>query len=199
MAGRYHGLKDIKEVERIFYGKDTKDEKHQYESYLWQPFASFYEEEAKKSFTCIGKVTKIPRSVSKTFDFEIKSKNIMFEVTQIHESLSGNPSVEQSSKILKAINHIGVKESESSIIRGGVIYYSTRLSFLTNLSKEIQIKKFVTQEMIKYNLNFILFLPEQAVNLNPYETIPTPKLLYVTKEHKITFDCLDSKIQRLEV
>ena len=200
MTGKYQDPKDIKELERIYYEKDAENERRQHESRQRQILSSYYEKDAKNTFVCVGDVTKIPRNVNKTFDFEIKSKNIMFEVTQIAPPLpsSINPSIDQSDKIRKAIEHVGEKESNASVVRGGAIYYSTVISFITNLSEQLQNEKFIICEMTKYNLDFILFLPKPAVNLNPYEKIPCPKLFYISKEYKTVFECIDSSIQRFE-
>ena len=171
---------------------------HQHESYLQHALSPYCEADAKRIFECIGEIRKIPRSGGKTFDFKIKSKNIVLEVTQISMRITFNPSEDQSTKIQKAIKHIGEKESDMSAVRGGVIYYSSIIAFLGNLLERLQDENFIIQEMKKNNLCFILFLPERVSNLNPAELMPSPKLFYVAKVHKTTFVCLDSGIQIIE-
>lgn len=195
MAGKYQGPDDIEDLTKIYYEGDPKNEKQKYESYLQSALSPYCEKDIKNVFACIGEITKIPRDTTKTFDFEIKSKNIMIEVTQIFHPVTFNPVVDPNNKIRKTIAHIGEKESNESAIRGGAVYYSTITSFLANLPVKLEDEEFITCEMAKYNLSFILFLPEPANNANPFEEIQNPKLLYVVKVHSAVFDCLDSSIK----
>lgn len=153
------------------------------------------DKDVKNALACIGGVTKVSSSTAKAFGCEIKVKNIMFEVSQISHPMPSTPLEEQSNKILNAIGHIGEKESVGSTIRGGVIYYSTVTSYLTNLVGQLQDEKFITYEMTKYNLSFILFLPDPAKIIITFEKPHNPKLLYVAEEHSAMFGCLDSSIQ----
>ena len=193
MAGKYNP--SIDDVLQAHYGNSI-EARQKYNSWLRAGLAPDCENDAKNAFACVGKVRKIPRSMDKTFDFEIKSKNIMFEVTQIHPP-SFNILSDPNNRILRAIRHIGEKESNTSVVRGGVIYYSTITAFLEDLPTSFQNTQFITSEMTKYNLSFIVFLPEKAVVPPGSENMPYPSLLYVSKEHKATLGCLDSDIQRL--
>ena len=141
-------------------------------------------------FHVLEKSKKIPRSEQKTFDFEIKNKNVVFEITQIVMLTPSNPSVDQSSNIQKAIEHLGEKSSNADVIRGGTIYFSSIKAYLTNLYDQLQKKDFIISEMKKYNLSFILFMADQVTNTNPITDMSYPSLFYMNKKHKTIFDCI---------
>lgn len=163
----------------------------QHEKFIQDMVISDCKNNAKHSLSCIGESEKILHNGKRTFDFEIKTKNIVFGVTQITLPAKSNPDPDQNENIRNAIKHIGEKRSDVIEISGGVICYNTALAFLADLPSEIQNNDYIIEEMKTYGLNFLLFIPEIASNTNPKDH---PKLLYVTKKHKTLFDCLTLKI-----
>ena len=190
MTGKYRSPKEIEKLTDIYYNENNKNQLHQYESYLQNSLSPYCEDDAKRIFSCVGKIEKIPRSEQKTFDFEIKNKNVVFEITQIVMLTPSNPSVDQSSNIQKAIEHLGEKSSNADVIRGGMIYFSSIKAYLTNLYDQLQKKDFIISEMKKYNLSFILFMADQVTNTNPITDMSYPSLFYMNKKHKTIFDCI---------
>ena len=198
MTGKYNPSKKIEDLTDIYYKPGNEKPLHQYESHLQNILSPYCEADAKRIFSCIGKIKKIPRSEQQTFDFEIQNKNIVFEVTQIVMSGPSNPSPDQSDKIQNAIKHLGEKSSDANVIRGGMIYFSSIKASLTNLYDQLRKKDFIICEMKGYNLNFILFVADQTNNSNSIVNMSYPSLFYVDKKHKTIFHCIGSKIKTVE-
>jgi|APSaa5957512535_1039671.scaffolds.fasta_scaffold179639_1 hypothetical protein len=172
--------KDIEDLADIMYNPERSGDKEKYLSMTNTKLLSpNYEKEINTIFKDL-EFKKIPTKEIKTFDFVENKKEILSEITTITFGDKTNLNkLDPTSKISKAIEHLGEKDSSEypNYLRGGIIHYDSSLAYLVpELVDEIQNNAFVTSELDKNNLDYLLFKPIDST-LSP----SMPAIMYVKK------------------
>lgn len=194
-------INNIKDLEELFYNSDNKEQKEKYESAIKTEILSpMLEDEAKKIFQPIGDAVKInPDRNSKTFDYEIKNKKILLEVTSIDipvedEKISTH---NVDKKIKKAFRHIRDKQYTGNFICGGIIFYSFRQIFLrADTLKKLMDKKWIKKMMTINKIDYLIVHPIQSSVTGMSSLDICPSIVYIKKEHDEKFIKLSNYIKR---
>ena len=142
--------------------------------------------------------TKISRSDRKTFDYIEKEHKILAEITTIQSQLTIDTNTfDSKTKISKAIDHIGEKDSTEypDHLKGGIIQYDSTLAILIpDLITKINDEEWIIEEIKRNNLDYVIFKPFESMS-----GLSMPRILYVKKEIISKFSCIENSYQIIKI
>lgn len=188
-------LKDMNELEEVFYGKsgDGKDidwgKYRRYNDWLQTEAQSpTFEATAKQIFSPLGNVEKIPEiRGKKTFDFRIDQSKILLEVTSLGVTPTALPTTFNDNLILRklqeAINHIKEKDTPSlpGFFKGGAIIYETVFNLMTKFHLGLDAQLPVTTGILNNELDFLAFIPQPA-SIDGHDSFDEFPIVFYVKE-----------------
>ena len=194
MSKKKKGIKDIDELEKIFYGenKDGKNvdlyKRHKYLNNPVRDILNPHEENfVKEVFSKWGYVKKIKETNSRTSDLKIDSEKILVEITSINFEDSPMQNIEPTfvqTKIQTAINHIEIKKDPefSDYSQSGYTFVEDVFDFKFNFLEMISKNTDFIKNMIPDKLVFLIFSPS-VTSLN--SEIPEENIVIFVREEKI--------------
>jgi len=204
--------KNMEDLEKIFYGsnKDGRDvDLYRLRRYLdmvrTKNQSPASEDYAKKRFAPLGKIEKIPENQKHTnFDYKIDDWKLLLEVTSLNvdETFPTNLTKRDTLKKLEgAIDHILTKDSSSfpGYGKGGAIIYTLTFNLFSKFSELLDDKLPKISEILKNDLDFLVFIPEPASIDQKSSLEIFPPVFYVKGESlaevfKEAFKCQNCKI-----
>ena len=195
VLGSRHWPRSVKELEDLFYNLKRNEDRRKYiDLMLSDVLSPAREEKIRQIFSVFGDVEKLGRGEQKTYDFVIKSKRILIEVTSINLVSQDGSTLELPTmqKFILKLNRAIQHGDEKVPPHGCEDYFKIVAIFYDSMYMAVG-RKYVDllfdQNFVKNKTNIclskmdaVIFVPEDAYIMSPSGEISYPHIAYVKSQ-----------------